>query len=118
MSLKMKLTAITLDCPDPKALAAFYQQATGLELVPESDDDFAGLSGGGGLFIGFQRVADYQVRSGRARARHSSSTSISRSTILTRPRPCYWSSARPSLGSSPAATGGGFSSTQPGTRSV
>lgn len=23
----MKLTAITLDCPDPRALAAFYQQA-------------------------------------------------------------------------------------------
>ncbi|GHB67583.1 hypothetical protein GCM10010347_42100 [Streptomyces cirratus] len=31
MTLQMKLSAITLDCPDPLALAAFYQQATGLE---------------------------------------------------------------------------------------
>jgi catechol 2,3-dioxygenase-like lactoylglutathione lyase family enzyme len=61
MPPKMKLTAITLDCPDPRALAAFYQQATGLELVPESDDDFAGLAGDGGLFIGFQRVDDYRA---------------------------------------------------------
>jgi Glyoxalase-like domain len=30
MPLTMKLTAITLDCPDPRALVAFYQQATGL----------------------------------------------------------------------------------------
>jgi catechol 2,3-dioxygenase-like lactoylglutathione lyase family enzyme len=60
MPLRMKLTAITLDCADPRALAEFYQQATGLDLVPESNDDFAGLSGGDGLFIGFQRVVDYQ----------------------------------------------------------
>lgn len=61
MPLNMKLTAITLDCPDPKALAAFYQQATGLEPVPESDDEFAGLTREDGLFIGFQRVDDYQA---------------------------------------------------------
>jgi catechol 2,3-dioxygenase-like lactoylglutathione lyase family enzyme len=61
MPPEMKLTAITLDCPDPRVLAAFYQQATGLELVPESDDDFAGLSGKDGLFIGFQRVDDYSA---------------------------------------------------------
>lgn len=57
----MKLTAITLDCPDPEALAAFYRQATGLEPHPESNGDFAGLRGDDGLFIGFQRVDDYQV---------------------------------------------------------
>ena len=61
MPLKMKLTAITLDCPDPRALAAFYAQATGLEIVPESDDDFAGLTREDGLFIGFQRVDAYQA---------------------------------------------------------
>lgn len=44
MPLQMKLSAITLDCPDPLALAAFYQQATGLELHPKSDDEFAGLN--------------------------------------------------------------------------
>jgi catechol 2,3-dioxygenase-like lactoylglutathione lyase family enzyme len=57
----MKLTAITLDCPDPRALAAFYQQATGLELHPASDDDFAGLTREDGLFIGFQRADGYQA---------------------------------------------------------
>jgi Glyoxalase-like domain len=46
MPVKMKLTAITLDCPDPRALAAFYQQATALDLHPQSGDDFAGLTGG------------------------------------------------------------------------
>lgn len=61
MPLRMKLTAITLDCPDPLALAAFYQRATGLEPHPGSDADFAGLSGEDGLFIGFQRVDDHRA---------------------------------------------------------
>ncbi|MFF3782831.1 VOC family protein [Streptomyces sp. NPDC001933] len=61
MSLQMKLVAITLDCPDPPALAAFYQQATGLEPHPKSDADFAGLNRADGLFIGFQRVDDYRA---------------------------------------------------------
>ncbi|QEU93475.1 VOC family protein [Streptomyces kanamyceticus] len=60
MPPQMKLAAITLDCPDPTALAAFYQQATGLEPHPASNTDFAGLSGEHGLFIGFQRVDDYR----------------------------------------------------------
>jgi catechol 2,3-dioxygenase-like lactoylglutathione lyase family enzyme len=59
--VRMKLTAITLDCPDPQALAAFYRQATGLAPHPESDADFAGLVGEGGLFIGFQRVDGYRA---------------------------------------------------------
>ncbi|MGW7424356.1 VOC family protein [Streptomyces sp. NPDC054813] len=61
MSLQMKLVAITLDCPDPPALAAFYQQASGLGPHPKSDADFAGLNGEHGLFIGFQRVDDYRA---------------------------------------------------------
>ncbi|WP_329273552.1 VOC family protein [Streptomyces sp. NBC_01451] len=61
MPLQMRLSAITLDCPDPPALAAFYQQATGLELHPKSDADFAGLNGEDGLFIGFQRVDGYRA---------------------------------------------------------
>ncbi|MGV9353818.1 VOC family protein [Streptomyces misionensis] len=56
----MKLVAITLDCPDPPALAAFYQQATGFAPHPQSDADFAGLDREDGLFIGFQRVDDYR----------------------------------------------------------
>jgi hypothetical protein len=63
MSLQMKLSAITLDCPDPLALAAFYQQATGLAPHPKSDADFAGLTREDGLFIGFQRVDDYRAPS-------------------------------------------------------
>ncbi|WP_331767575.1 VOC family protein [Embleya sp. NBC_00896] len=60
MPPQMKLTAITLDCADPEALAAFYRRATGFELHPTSDSDFAGLTREDGLFIGFQRVDDYQ----------------------------------------------------------
>jgi hypothetical protein len=52
----MRLSAITLDCPDPLALAMFYQQATGLGLHPESNAEFAALESAGGLSIGFQRV--------------------------------------------------------------
>ncbi|MEV6261219.1 VOC family protein [Streptomyces sp. NPDC051784] len=60
MSSQMELVAITLDCPDPTALAAFYQQATGLEPHPRSDADFAGLNREDGLFLGFQRVEGYR----------------------------------------------------------
>ncbi len=55
----MTLCAVTLDCPDPLALAAFYAKSTGLLTVEGSDDDFAGLRGQQGLFLGFQRVEDY-----------------------------------------------------------
>ncbi|MGW1503331.1 VOC family protein [Streptomyces mirabilis] len=57
----MKLTAITLDCADPETLASFYQQATGLELHPRSNGDFASVTREDGLAIGFQRVDDYQA---------------------------------------------------------
>ncbi|MYY03298.1 MULTISPECIES: VOC family protein [unclassified Streptomyces] len=63
MPLRMELVAITLDCPDPPALAAFYQQATGFEPHPKSDAEFAGLNREDGLFIGFQRVEDYRAPS-------------------------------------------------------
>ncbi|MGY5034754.1 VOC family protein [Streptomyces sp. 900116325] len=63
MPLQMKLGAITLDCPDPPALAAFSQQATGLEPHPKSDADFAALNGEDGLLIGFQRVDAYRAPS-------------------------------------------------------
>ncbi|MGX4691308.1 VOC family protein [Streptomyces sp. JNUCC 63] len=63
MPLQMKLSAITLDCPDPPALAAFYQQVTGLEPHPSSNADFAGLSSEDGLLIGSQRVDGYRAPS-------------------------------------------------------
>ncbi|MBT2444642.1 VOC family protein [Streptomyces sp. ISL-36] len=61
MPLQMKLSAITLDCADPPALAAFYEQATGLEPHPKSNADFAGLHGENGLLIGFQRVDGHRA---------------------------------------------------------
>ncbi|MFJ9608891.1 VOC family protein [Kitasatospora sp. NPDC101176] len=57
----LKLAAITLDCADPVALAAFYRQATGFEPHPKSDAEFSGLTRGDGLFIGFQRVDGYRT---------------------------------------------------------
>ncbi|OUD01667.1 VOC family protein, partial [Streptomyces swartbergensis] len=66
MSVQMRLSAITLDCPDPLALAAFYQAATGLEPHPRSNAEFASLGGGDdgdGLSIGFQRVDGYRAPS-------------------------------------------------------
>ncbi|WP_406058993.1 VOC family protein [Streptomyces sp. NBC_01077] len=59
----MTLTAVTLDCADPLALADFYHRATGLPLHERSDAEFAGLArgpGASGLFLGFQRVDGYR----------------------------------------------------------
>ncbi|MCK8438436.1 VOC family protein [Streptomyces sp. D2-8] len=63
MPVHMRLSAITLDCADPLALAAFYQQATGLGIHPNSDTDFAALESEGGLSIGFQRVDGHRAPS-------------------------------------------------------
>ncbi|AJP00501.1 glyoxalase [Streptomyces cyaneogriseus subsp. noncyanogenus] len=60
MPLRMKLSAITLDCADPQALAEFYRQATGLRPHPASNGDFAGLVSEDGLFLGFQRIDGHQ----------------------------------------------------------
>lgn len=61
MPPQLKLTAITLDCADPMALAEFYRRATGLEPHPDSDGEFAGLTGADGFLLGFQRVDDYRA---------------------------------------------------------
>ncbi|MFC8952951.1 VOC family protein [Streptomyces sp. NPDC057101] len=58
--MRMTLTAVNLDCPDPLALAGFYAKATGLPLHERSDEGFAGLVGAAGLVIGFQRVEDHR----------------------------------------------------------
>lgn len=56
----MTLCAVTLDCADPLALAAFYGRATGLPPADGSGEDFAGLRAPDGFFFGFQRVQDYR----------------------------------------------------------
>ncbi|MFD4376474.1 VOC family protein [Streptomyces sp. NPDC058486] len=60
MTLRMRLTAVNLDCPDPLALADFYAKATGLALHERSDAGFAGLVAEDGLVLGFQRVEDHR----------------------------------------------------------
>ncbi|MER6530147.1 VOC family protein [Streptomyces sp. NPDC001508] len=61
MPLRMTLTAVTLDCADPRELAAFYQRVTGYEPHPKSHADFAGITREDGFTIGFQRVDDYRA---------------------------------------------------------
>ncbi|MFF5505485.1 VOC family protein [Streptomyces roseolus] len=58
--MRMKLTAVNLDCADPLALADFYARATGLTPHARSDADFAALVDGDRLVLGFQRVADHR----------------------------------------------------------
>lgn len=55
MSVIADLFAVTLDCPAPRDLARFYQGFAGGE-ISWSNDDFAVLSGRGGLRLDFQRV--------------------------------------------------------------
>jgi L-amino acid N-acyltransferase YncA len=50
-----RLFAVTVDCPDPFALARFYQSFTGWE-VDAVSDDFVILSGGDHVRIDFQKV--------------------------------------------------------------
>jgi catechol 2,3-dioxygenase-like lactoylglutathione lyase family enzyme len=57
----MTLCAVTLDCADAVALAAFYEAATGLVPAAGSGEDFAGLTFPDGFFLGFQPVPDYQA---------------------------------------------------------
>jgi catechol 2,3-dioxygenase-like lactoylglutathione lyase family enzyme len=52
-----QVDAITLDCPDPKALADFYQRATGWPTAYDTGE-YVYLAGPGTFQLGFQRVAD------------------------------------------------------------
>ena len=55
----VKLARVTIDCADPKALAAFYRELLGWEVVYDSDEAVM-LSSGEGAALGFGRVDDYQ----------------------------------------------------------
>lgn len=54
-----RLYEVVIDCPDPKALAAFYAALTGLEVRYE-DDNWVTLGRGDGVRVAFQRVADHR----------------------------------------------------------
>jgi predicted enzyme related to lactoylglutathione lyase len=55
-----KLIATTIDCPEPRKLAAFYQALTGWETTYE-DDEYAAVAPKGDAHpgINFQRVEGY-----------------------------------------------------------
>ena len=54
------LRGVTLDCADPKTLAAFYGALTGMrELF--SSDDYVALTADSGCEVGFQRVDGYRA---------------------------------------------------------
>lgn len=51
-----RFSLVALDCPDPYALAAFYQAITGGEIKQSTaDEDWVRLQTGTGADIGFQR---------------------------------------------------------------
>ena len=54
------LRGVTLDCADPRALARFYQEMTGMQLG-YSADGFVALTDGSGCDLGFQRVDGYRA---------------------------------------------------------
>jgi catechol 2,3-dioxygenase-like lactoylglutathione lyase family enzyme len=51
---------VTMDCADPRALATFYQELTGMQLLYDSDG-FVALAAGSGCDLGFQRVDGYRA---------------------------------------------------------
>ena len=53
------LKMITLDCPDPRALARFYAELLDWTVAHEQDE-YAMLTGDGGIALGFGQVADHQ----------------------------------------------------------
>ena len=55
-----KLTLTALDCPDPRALAAFYASITGWPVSSDSDDDWVWLESAIGTTLAFQRSPDHR----------------------------------------------------------
>ncbi|CAM06153.1 putative enzyme related to lactoylglutathione lyase [Saccharopolyspora erythraea NRRL 2338] len=61
-STALRLAAFALDCPDPRALAAFYGRLLGWEIdEAESEDDWVELADpAGGAPLAFQRDPHFQ----------------------------------------------------------
>lgn len=56
-----RFALVALDCPDPHALAAFYQALAGGEITQSTaDEDWVRLQTGTGADIGFQRDPSYR----------------------------------------------------------
>src|ERR1051326_5885341 len=60
MPVASRLTAVTIDCPEPRKRAAFYQALTGWE-KPYDEDEYAAVAPAGDAHPGlyFQRVEPY-----------------------------------------------------------
>jgi predicted enzyme related to lactoylglutathione lyase len=57
-----RLGAVVLDCPDPRALAAFYGELFGWQ-IEHADESWVTLRGGdgdNGVRLSFQRAADHR----------------------------------------------------------
>jgi len=54
-----RLTALVLDCPDPHALAAFYQSIVGGETIASASDRWVELRANGSI-VAFQRIDDHR----------------------------------------------------------
>ena len=56
-----RLDLVVLDCPDPRALGAFYARILGWE-IESADDEWVDVRGpGGGIGLSFQKVVGYQA---------------------------------------------------------
>lgn len=57
-----RFSLVALDCPDPRALAAFYQQIVGGSIKQSTaSDEWIRLETGAGVDLGFQLDPDYQA---------------------------------------------------------
>jgi catechol 2,3-dioxygenase-like lactoylglutathione lyase family enzyme len=59
MSEIARMRAVVLDCPDPKALSAFYSAVLGWEIVHDRPE-WVSLSGNGSYRLSFQQAEDYR----------------------------------------------------------
>lgn len=54
-----ELRSVVLDCPDPRALATFYEELLGMTRIIDRDDWAALQKPDGGTRVSFQRIGDY-----------------------------------------------------------
>jgi catechol 2,3-dioxygenase-like lactoylglutathione lyase family enzyme len=54
-----RLSAVALDCREPRALATFYSAITGLE-IEDGDDEWVQLRSDGGAALAFQLAPDHE----------------------------------------------------------
>jgi len=54
-----RMHKVVIDCPDPSALAGFYAEGLGFDVI-YADDDWVTIGKGDGTRLGFQRAPDHQ----------------------------------------------------------